>query len=354
MTSGASSANGWSSIAWEESRELAVPMWHKTRVPYLPSPNSLQHVDVWIPTASSCLASSSPRHQLPASWIPPPNALWIIYVHGGAWRDPLITSATLTPALKQLPLTDDVVLASVSYSLSRYTQHATQPSSPADCSRNAMHPRHILDVLAAIGFLQETAGFGSNYILAGHSCGATLAFQAAMDPARWRGGETESASIATRINDSDSNSNSNMSSSPHYLVQRPAMILGLNGLYDMPQLCHNPGGVYNDYRDSYEEITRGAFGDDERAWAAVSPALVEDWAAEWPEGKCVLLMQSPQDSLVPFAQAEGMRDSLRKTMGPGLRVELVDGYGDHDDTWEKGTLLAEGISRAIKEMLPSQ
>ncbi|EFZ02597.1 alpha/beta-hydrolase fold family protein [Metarhizium robertsii] len=318
--------HSWSSTPWERQHHLAVPMLHKSRVPYTRPSNSLQHVHVWVPTK---YAPEEPRAPSP-SWLPPPDTtLWIIYIHGGAWRDPLETADDLAPTLKSLSPAwlasreAPVAFASVSYSLSPYPQHATHPSAPSDPSRNATHPRHILDVLSAISYLQSAAGFGSNYILAGHSCGATLAFQAVVNPARW-GVDPDTAP-----------------------VQAPQVVLGLNGLYDMPKMVARPGHGYRQHREVYEQFTRGAFGDDERVWRAVSPVYIEDWAREWPGGRHALLVQSREDTLVPFSEAEALEASLLKSKGERLSVELVQGRGDHYDIWRQGTLFAEMLTRAI-------
>jgi acetyl esterase/lipase len=290
-------------------------------------PNMLQHVDIWIPTRYT---PDSDDHSLSSSWLPPQDTLWIIYIHGGAWRDPLETSVDLMPTLKSLSPAlfesrqTPVAFASISYSLSTYPQHSTHPSAPHDYSRNARHPRHIIDVLTAISFLQQKVRFGSNYILVGHSCGATLAFQAAVNPARW-GVNVDKA----------------------YRLRAPLMILGINGLYDMPKMVADPGDGYSRYCEIYEEFTRSAFGDDKQLWADISPAFVQDWAKEWPEGTHVMLVQSREDTLVPFEQAELMKNALLRSKSAQLSVELVEGRGDHYDVWKEGILLAEMLAKAI-------
>ncbi|KAK2590955.1 hypothetical protein QQS21_011351 [Conoideocrella luteorostrata] len=317
----------WSETSWEKRQDLAVPMWHKSQVPYASLPNKLQHVDVWIP------AEYTPQSEsLSASWLPHPETIWVIWIHGGAWRDPLTTSDSLTPMLKCLSPTlfesqkSPIAFASISYSLSPDPRPSTVPSDPYDYSRNALHPRHILDVLEAISFLQQRAGFGNNYILTGQSCGATLAFQAAMSPERWG------------IN----------SAKAH--IKAPSMLLGLNGLYAMPELVEKPGGKHDQYRDLYEQFTQSAFGPNKELWAFISPASVKDWAMEWPDGKYVMLVQSHEDSLVPFGQVERMMDSLLNSKQDRLEIELLEGYGDHDDIWEKGTLFAEVLAQAIGKL----
>ncbi|KHO01788.1 uncharacterized protein MAM_00789 [Metarhizium album ARSEF 1941] len=318
---------GWSSTPWELRAHLAVPMFHKPRVPYTRLPNNLQHVHVWIPAQ---YAPREPQSKEPLpSWLPPPDTLWIIYIHGGAWRDPLETADDLVPTLESLSPAlfasreAPVAFASISYSLSAYPQHSTHPSSPSDPSRNATHPRHLLDVLTAISHLQRTAGFGSNYILAGHSCGATLAFQAVVNPARW-GTDMDRATI-----------------------EAPQTVLGLNGLYDMPKMVTDPGHGYSQYRELYRQFTSSAFGPDEHVWRAISPVYMENWAEEWPEGRHVFVVQSRGDTLVPFSQAEALEASLLKSGGRRLRVQLLEGRGDHYDIVKQGKFFAEILTRSI-------
>ncbi|KAG6020911.1 hypothetical protein E4U41_002685 [Claviceps citrina] len=321
----------WLETPWGRRDDLGVPMWQKSKVPYVWLPNQRQHVDVWVP------AKYTPyREALPASWLPDARTLWVIYIHGGAWRDPLITSTSFTPTLKNLSAAwvqsrkAPVAFASIGYSLSPYPHHPTHPSRSSDHSRNAFHPKHISDVLEAISFLQQRAGFGNNYILVGHSCGATLAFQAAMNPARWGLGSTAED-----------------------FVKPPCMVLGLNGLYDMPDLVENPGAPYDEYRPMYGQLTRNAFGSDRDLWKAISPVVVESWATEWPVGRRVMLVQGPEDDLVPYKQGERMRDSLLRSKTNKLVVELIDGAGEHDEIWQKGTLLAKLLTRAIDDVSKS-
>ncbi|KAG5926969.1 hypothetical protein E4U53_002949 [Claviceps sorghi] len=317
-------SDSWSEKPWAQRNDLGVPMWQKSQVAYASSPNQLQHVDVWVPT--KYIACPEP---LASSWLPDPHTLWVIYIHGGAWRDPLITSASFIPTLKNLSPAwlqsrkSPVAFASVDYSLSPYPSHPTNPSRPYDDSRNASHPKHILDVVKAISFLQKRANFGNKYILVGHSCGATLAFQAAMNPGRWGIGMAKD------------------------LIDAPLMVMGVNGLYDMPELIENPGGQHDQYQSAYAQFTRNAFGDDKDVWKAVSPAFVDDWATEWPDGRRVMLVQAPRDNLVPYGQGERMKDSLVGSKADRLVVELTDGDGEHDEIWQKGTLLAKLLTRAI-------
>ena len=144
--------------------------------------------------------------------------LWIVCIHGGAWRDPEIDASSFETTQDRLlasPLADNITgYASINYRLSPYPSHPTNPSDPSDPARNAKHPDHINDVLTAMLYLQETYHFRDQYILVGHSCGATLALQVAMK--RYWGSQYEST-FALELN-----------------VEPPRAVVGLEGIYDIP------------------------------------------------------------------------------------------------------------------------
>ena len=74
-------ADAWSSVPWKVETEGGFSIWHKSKIPYIANANALQSLDVWIPATDKTVPESS---DLPAS-----KGLWVIYIHGGAWRDPL-------------------------------------------------------------------------------------------------------------------------------------------------------------------------------------------------------------------------------------------------------------------------
>lgn len=193
-----------------------------------------------------------------------------------------------------------------------------------DKSRVATHPDHIFDVLTALAFLQERYHFGSNYVLVGHSCGATLALQVAMDHERW-------------IDDSWG-----------LKVAKPKVIVGLNGLYDMPKLVESPGEKHEKLAPVYTAFMKLAFGADEKVWHDICPSSVDDWAKEWEEGTEIILAQSLEDSLVPYSQTEDMLKRLNASKSGQLVVREAPATGDHNFLWEAGTRLAQIIHEAVK------
>lgn len=323
----------FSSIPWvavQDDTSTSNTGWYKHRVPYISEGTYLQTLDIWIPaTDSTSKEPPSPDN------IPSVPGTWVIYIHGGAWRDPLVDSSSFTATAQNLlrqASTSDVLpiagIASLNYNLSPHPHHPTHPAPPADPSqspdpaRMAKHPDHIADVLAALAYLQGNLGVAHDYLLSGHSCGATLAFEVVMDRARLGLGE------GTPV------------------VARPRVILGLNGLYDLPQFLHAPDVSHEKLAALYETFTRNAFGDEEALWEQVCPGPVKDWKMEWPEAQKVVLVQSKQDTLVPYSQLEGMRESLKTSTA---EVTELEAGGDHNDLWKSGDRLANIIETVLKD-----
>ena len=295
--------------------------WHKHLVPYKSRANKLQNLEIWIP------AKSDKPPEVTSSF----RGNWVVYIHGGAWRDPLVSSTAFAATVQhileshQSSLSKIAGFASLNYTLSPYPNHPTHASPPRDASqqpdpsRTGKHPDHIVDVLSGLAFLQRQIGFGSSYILLGHSCGATLAFQALMDPARWDPKHPAEINIA-----------------------KPLALISLNGIHDLPRLIKAPGTSHANLVPVYGAFTRGAFGDDETAWIDVSPISFQDLAREWGVRDAkVVLVQSKEDSLVPYHQLEDMMNMLKASKSANLQVTEMVASGDHNDLWKKGDRLAE-------------
>lgn len=190
-----------------------------------------------------------------------------------------------------------------------------------------MHPDHIVDVLTGLAFLQKKAGFGSNYVLLGHSCGATLAFQAAMDHQKW-------GSRATDLQ-----------------VAKPVAIVGLNGLYDMPKIILTPGEKHEYLKAAYEDFTRLAFGDNKEVWRTMCPISVENWSDEWREGKKLVFVQSHEDQLVPYWQTVEMMAAIESSKSVELEIKELAASGLHNGLWEEGDRLAEIIVDVVASLV---
>ncbi|MCJ1304457.1 hypothetical protein MMC08_007269 [Hypocenomyce scalaris] len=275
-------------------------------IPYAgPTSNYLNKIDICLPRP---LSTSRP------------NGLWIIFVHGGDWRDPSIDRKTFHKT-QELLLNNPTVLsktaafASLDYRLSPYPSHDSNPSSLSDPVRNVQHPTHIQDVLAAVQHLQKEYNFQDGYILVGHSTGGSLVYQAAMG--NW--------------------------GLPHSVIP-PLAILGVSGIYDIPLFL-------TDHPDQ-ESVIKNAFGSDTSVWESASPAL-NVGAKGWRDPQLTMLAQSKDDTEVDEGQGQAMLQALEDhpaDCGEGgwqRKDHLMILRGQHNELWEKGTELARAIEEAV-------
>ncbi|KAE8394355.1 Alpha/Beta hydrolase protein [Aspergillus alliaceus] len=259
---------------------------------------------------------------------------WIILIHGGAWRDPDITSLNFANPAESLLASSPTyahtqrhiaAFASISYRLSPTPNNPQNPLStnPREY-RGSKHPDHINDVQSALAFLQREYGFGEQYILVGHSCGGTLAFQSVMG--RFSAGVSHG----------------------------PVAVLSLSGIYDLKLLRDTFKGI-----SVYQDIGEGAFGADEAIWDAVSPAVVlgkDGVEGGWGSGRLAVLAYSSEDSLVDAKQWEVMRTALLdrwvKEQSPAQKrsVEMLSLKGQHDECWETGEELARAIAFTVEKL----
>lgn len=315
-----------------------VPVVAAKNVAYVPNAKRFQNLNIYLPRTSE----TSNLIGIPASFLPDRGAdsvspRYHVHIHGGAWRDPELTSSSIEAAVAHAFSATDVsapitAVASLNYTLSQFPNHPTLPydavkDNHSDPAREAVHPQHVSDVLHGLALLRSFGLSDQSYILSGHSCGASLAFQAILQPPRHYGLE-------------------NISDAP-----RPSALLGLNGLYDFSALVNGLGGSHEHLRDDYEMLLSNAFGADQRTWPAASPARFDpaEIAERVRAGKApglVVLDQSTQDQLVPMNQRQRLRAYLSKV--GGLRV--VEGHrctGSHAAPWEQGSMIWESLQDVL-------
>jgi len=190
--------------------------------------------------------------------------------------------------------------------------------------RNAKHPDHINDVMAAIGALQKKYDL-EKYLLVGHSVGATLAMQVALSRAiAWDPGTALKSDIGL-----------------------PIAILGVAGIYDFPYMVrHVPSGS----KAMYSDFTRSAFGGDENVWKAVSPATYDRGTYEksWSPGqrKLVLVAHSHEDELVAWSQVDRFKAALDGQQG-NIELRVIELKGKHQEILDRGEEMAKAITEAI-------
>ncbi|KAI1617960.1 Alpha/Beta hydrolase protein [Exophiala viscosa] len=290
-------------------------------------------------------------------WVPPEKSqdslFWIVLIHGGAWRDPSITAQSFAePAVSKLlsgaaprldiPQGKSLAFASISYRLSPHPDHPQDPvNTPSSSLRTARHPDHIDDVCSGLETLHRHHRLTvHNYILIGHSCGATLAFQALKRC-------TENAGLA---------------------VPPPSAVVGMAGIYHLQDLLDNH--KQGPYADVYASFLKGAFGEDEVVWNEASPAC-------WPDhhsdarmiyaGRTVLLVVADGDDLVEPQQRETMRVSIlggsktSDSKDPLVQLDRKEDCnysemsvpGGHDEMWLNGERMISVIERVLQVLRTS-
>ena len=309
-----------------------VPVVAAKNIPYMENANRLQNLSIYLPSTLETLklvgrtTSSLPDSNTTSS-VPRCH----VHIHGGAWRDPYLNSTSIeTDVAHAFSSKDSPIdtIVSINYTLSPFPTHPNIPYDPAqgdheDPAREAQHPMHIHDVLSAFELLRSFGLTDSSFILSGHSCGACLAFQSVLaSPGHW-----------------------------YYkgsAVPRPAALLGMNGLYDLPALVHGLGSSHEHLRDVYEDLIGIAFGKDEDHWPAASPALLDaedigKLVSDNQAPRLVVIDQSTEDQLVPMNEAERMQAKLEQVRG----LHVVRGHrcvGVHAAPWEQGYMIWENIN----------
>lgn len=310
------------------SRDPNIPGFkYLSNVPYKKNATRLQTLDIWLPTTSQSKATPSTK------------STWIIYVHGGAWRDPTQDSLCFIPTIRSLTHPDPSLLqnghitgiASLNYRLSPYPNHASDPSDPKDVDRNVRHPEHVTDVYAALEYLVEEYKV-ERWIGIGHSCGATLLAQLSLV-----------APPSSRMQNT-----------------LGGLVL-LAGIYHVPSFVENhtapkcPENIARIYR----QIVDGAFGEDRDVCEEASPTRLCS-SGLW--GRYVLLGYSAEDELVEPEQRDAM---LNKYLEEGWKqgfegtenedagkkvVEVRDLTMGHDEVWEDGSQIAQLIVQVVRRL----
>lgn len=302
-----------------------------TRQQYSPH-NILQSYDIWTPEKRSTAEAG----------------LWVVYIHGGYFRDPKVDSTSLKPAIEYLEtgrVTSDSTpsnsrassrnnsrrpsvsevdnaatwsdirhkiqgYASINYRLSPHPAYPQDPAQTASYTLNtAQYPDHLTDVLAALTHFQSHhPEVGANYMLAGHSVGATLALLALL-----------------KLHDRG--------------LHCPKAVIGLSGIYDFEAIHRsNP---------DYKYITGNAMAPDQFGTASPAQKPLDTYQHEWRAPiKNLLIAHSHDDGLVPWAQVERVDQLFRSSTD--IHTEVLELHGAHNDIWAKGEELARAIEKAVE------
>lgn len=319
-----------------------IPVIAAKDIPYIANANRFQNLSIYLPRTPETIGLvGAPVTSLPGAGSPSRLPRYLVHIHGGAWRDPRLTSASIEPAVahafsgeKPTPVS---AIASLNYTLSpfdypappfmadRLAPYDAIKDNHIDLAREAAHPQHVSDALHGLDLLASLGLTSGSYILSGHSCGACLAFQSVLPPPR------------------------------HYGLGHlpeppcPAALLGLNGLYDLPALAtaDGLGPSHAHLRDDYEMLLSRAFGMAKDAWrdaspAGFDPAGIAERIREGNVPRLAVLDQSTEDQLVPMNQKDRLTANLAKATG--LRV--AQGHrltGRHATPWEQGIMIYESV-----------
>jgi acetyl esterase/lipase len=260
--------------------------------------NVLQDYDVFLPAKQGHPQRSSP---------------WIIYIHGGFFRDPLVLADSFHATVDLIQASEHgkhiAGYATLNYRLSKHVNHAQPPDTPEYDLRNASWPQHLDDVLSGIKQLQSTYKFGSDYILAGHSVGAQLALLVALK-------------------------------AQEHGFPAPAFVLGLSGIYDFPL-------IHKDF-PAYKALTFNAMKEGEEVAASPVNYKVEDYKRAGVQH--VMLGHSKDDGLVPWNQVDAMVEVLEKSAKGKDFVSVVELHGAHNDIWRDGKESSRAIIAALQRM----
>ncbi|KAK9418905.1 putative Alpha/beta hydrolase fold-3 domain-containing protein [Seiridium unicorne] len=271
---------------------------------YSYGPNVLQSYDVYIPDGHGHHTElRAEKH-------------WVVYVHGGYFRDLTVNSTSIQPAIEVLEsrnttnLThtiDEIVgFASINYRLSAFPGVQDPATTPPNEIQNVSWPDHLDDVVAGLRDLNQHHPIDGRYVISGHSVGAQMAFLAAL----------------RTLNDTT--------------IPKPAAVLGVSGIYDFPQILQtNP---------EYTNLTLNGIKD---------PALLGSASpAEYPSSlyaqlklDAVVLAHSHDDGLVPWDQVDTMYTVIKDVAKTDAKIVTLQGA--HNSIWGGGVQLAKAFSETL-------
>lgn len=326
-----------------KSRNLdrPVPVIAAKGIAYFEGSNCLQNFNLYLPKSPKTTSMvGHPVTSLPESAVSSSAPRYLVHVHGGGWRDPKIDASSIEAAVAHAfsggeegaPIE---AIASLNYTLSAFPTHPgdlheSNMDRQRDIAREAVHPEHVRDIILGLRLLRSLGMDDQSYILSGHSCGATIAFQAALQPPGYFG--------LDGISD----------------VPCAAALVGLNGLYDLPALVDGLGPAHEHASSDFRMMLTSAFGPNASAWAQASPARfsasqISDCVRKGEAPRLVLVDQSIDDQLVPMNQRGRMEANLRDVSG----LKVVIGTrctGAHGEPWKQGTMIWESIRDTLNAL----
>lgn len=235
----------------------------------------------------------------------PENSHTLVFIHGGAWRDPNNTYLDFNELVGYLP--EEYNMFGVNYRLSPEWKH----------------PCHLVDVMSAVAKIQAIVGSDSDYSYVGHSVGATLLLQLL----NYR----EIMNLASSDDDK----------SDDYLIENIGLLnvhsmFFVDGIYDIGDLIAEYGAPYKLFVDCAFQNERHFLEASQMTWS-LPKQFDYDFNA--------VVIQSGQDELLSLRQSDIFVEFLKKR---GVEVEyLIGDWGEHEEVYRRREL-AEMIEKRIE------
>ncbi|KAL9092267.1 MAG: hypothetical protein Q9165_004441 [Trypethelium subeluteriae] len=282
------------------------------------------------------------------------SKIWIVYIHGGAWRDPRKTKSGISASLSHLyasaAASHIAGIASLNYRLSPHPTFPVKPGDSADlAARSARHPTHVNDAIDALRWLRTEWGVrDGGYVLVGHSCGGTMAMQIVMSEGqKWMTSEQ-----ATSLSEEQREKGRD--------TPVPRVVVPVEAITDLPKLV-----AAHAEQKMYEDFVVGAFSEERQVWEEASPTRGAYKGEKWRDAKLVILAHSREDELVEWEQCDLLLDVLKAQgwkeksiqieaggdVGEEPAVRVLELRGKHDETWEDGKELARAINVAVERLV---
>lgn len=227
---------------------------------------------------------------------------WLIFIHGGAWRDKNNTyedgNFLISSLLNTFP--NKMSAASINYRLT------------SDKPIAATYPDFVNDLISSLNFLDHKFSI-DEFVLVGHSAGAFNAL-ACLAPEK-------------KILESYNN-----------VLSKCKTVIGIAGIYSLPLLL--------DEDSSYSGFVEEAFGTDHSAW----PLLAEKLAASsLHKNVKLLVVYSKEDELLNYKyQPKYALETFPSILGrQNVIIETTDGH--HEDTY-KSPKTVEIITKFLHQL----
>lgn len=257
--------------------------------------------------ASEIAYGGDPLQKIKIFNFSPENSHTIVFIHGGAWRDPNNTYLDFNELVGHLLKKYNLI--GINYRLS--PEHK--------------HPDHLVDVVTAIAKIQAIVGSHSDYSFVGHSVGATLLLQL-----------LNYQDIITLGHAGHDESHENAICSLPKLLLNIHSIFFVDGIYDIKDLIAEYGAPYKGFVDSAFQDEKYYLEASQMTW---SLSKTFDYAFR------PVIIQSTQDELLTSRQSEAFFEFLKKRDIP---VECLSGdWGKHEEVYRRREL-AEIIEKRLE------